>query len=70
MGLLAGGAMVDRVCEPVMASVPPGGIWSMLFGAGKGSGAAMTMFLLGIAGVTVCLSFGRILRKYSYTDTQ
>ena len=60
--------MVDRVCEPMMAQAPEQGMLTGLFGTGKGSGAAMMMFLLGVLGVLICLVFGRILRKYTYTD--
>ncbi len=68
IGLFIGGLMVDEICEPLMASERADGMLTMLFGSGKGSGAAMMMFILGIAGIIVCLSFGRILRKYTYTD--
>ena len=37
-----------------------------LFGAGKGSGAAMVMFLLGAVGTLICLVFGQVLKKYHY----
>ena len=38
----------------------------MLFGTGKGAGAALLLFLLGLLGVAVCLVFGRLLRKYTF----
>lgn len=68
IGLLAGGALVDHVCEPFMASRLAAGFPVRLFGSGKGSGAALVMFLLGILGVSICLVFGHILRKYHYND--
>lgn len=68
IGLFVGGAMIDNVCEPLMASVHEGSILSLLFGTGKESGAALMLFLLGIAGVTVCLVFGHLLKKYTYRD--
>ncbi len=68
IGLFVGGAMVDGVCEPFMAARPSGSLFVRLFGSGKGSGAALMLFLLGIAGVVICLVFGRILRKYKYKD--
>lgn len=68
IGTFLGGFLVDKACEPVMASASAGGILIRLFGSGKGSGAAMMMFLLGIAGTGICLAFGRILKKYEYTD--
>lgn len=68
IGLLFGGFMVDDICEPVIAAAPAQGMLVRLFGAGKGSGAAMMMFILGVLGVVICLGFGRILRRYSYTE--
>ena len=68
IGLFLGGLMVDQVCEPVMASVNAQSMPARLFGTGKGSGAAMMMFILGILGVAICLGFGRVLRKYHYTE--
>lgn len=70
IGTFMGGFMVDQVCEPVMASASVDGLFTMLFGSGKGSGAAMVMFILGVAGTVICLGFGRILQKYEYTDKQ
>ncbi len=65
LGTFAGGFMTDKVCEPLMALADPEGLPARMFGTGKGSGSALLMFLLGIAGVTVCLVFGRILRRYT-----
>ena len=68
LGLALGGFMVDNVCEPFMAangSVP----WlSALFGSGKGSGAALMMFILGVLGTVFCLVSGRKLKQYSYIE--
>lgn len=60
--------MVDEICEPIMKNVSAGSMLSELFGSGKGSGAAMVMFVLGIAGTTICLIFGKILRKYEFEE--
>ncbi len=68
LGYFLGGALVDGVCEPVMARAPAAGPLAALFGTGKGSGAAMVMCLLGLAGTAVCLYFRRRLRKYTYKD--
>lgn len=66
IGFFLGGALVDEVCEPVMAKNIP---WlTSLFGSGKGSGAAMMMFLLGIVGTVICLYFGKRLRKYHFVE--
>lgn len=66
VGFFLGGFLVDQVCEPVMAQAASGGMLTTLFGVGKGSGAAMVMFLLGVAGTLVCLVFGQVLKKYRF----
>ena len=66
IGLLIGGFMVDEMCEPFMAD--KNGIWNMLFGSGKGSGAALAMFILAVAGTVICLTFGNKLKKYHYSE--
>lgn len=69
VGFLLGGALTDRVFEPLMAAQPPDGALSALFGAGKGSGAAMLFAVIGVCGVLVCLAFGWALRKYSWSES-
>ena len=67
IGFFLGGFLVDQVCEPMMAR---NNHWlSGLFGSGKGSGAAMVMFLLGIAGVAICLVFGHRLNRYHFEES-
>ena len=66
IGLFLGGFLVDNICEPYMKN--SGYALSFFFGEGKGSGAAMVLFILGIAGTVMCLVFGRILKKYNYSD--
>ena len=66
IGLLFGGFMVDEVCEPLMSG--SGIILRFLFGTGKGSGAALMLFILGVLGTLMCLVFGNILKKYKYSD--
>lgn len=70
VGFFLGGYLVDEVCEPVMASALSGGLLQRCFGSGKGSGAAMMMFILGVMGVMVCLCFGGILRGYTYKEKE
>jgi hypothetical protein len=65
IGFFFGGWMVDVVCEPLMARLKGDSVLSALFGQGKGSGAALMIFLLGILGLVICLLFGKILKKYS-----
>ena len=69
VGQFLGGLLVDRVCEPYMASAGEG-FAAKCFGSGPGSGAAMMIFILGIAGLVICLVFMRILRGYSYKENQ
>ena len=69
IGLLLGGSMVDAVCEPFMAANISNGFLTSLFGSGKGSGAALMMFILGVAGTVWCLAFGRKLKQYQYIDS-
>lgn len=69
LGYFLGGLLVDRVFEPLLASVSSDGLLAFLFGLGKGSGAAALFFVLGLAGVLVCLIFYCILRQYHEGDT-
>ena len=67
IGLALGGFMVDHVCEPFMAVTES--LWlTRLFGSGKGSGASLMMFILGVAGTILCLVSGNRLKKYRYTE--
>lgn len=68
IGLFLGGFMVDNICEPYMQLHSKNGVLSLLFGQGKGSGAAMTLFILGILGIAHCLLMGIKLNKYQYKD--
>ena len=68
IGLLLGGFMVDEICEPYMAMHSANAVLTQLFGSGKGSGAALMMFILGAAGILHCLIFGQRLKQYKYTD--
>lgn len=68
IGLFLGGFMVDDVCEPFMVQYGDSLILKTLFGAGKGSGAALMMFILGISGSLICILMGRKLRKYQYRE--
>ncbi len=70
IGLALGGFFVDTVCEPFMSANFSSSLLTMLFGNGKGSGAALMMFILGVAGVTLCLATGQRLKKYKYTDEE
>ena len=62
--------MVDNVFEPIMSRYGEQPFLTALFGTGKGSGAAVVMFIVGVAGVLICLIAGRKLKKYHYTDDE
>ena len=66
--MFLGGFMVDNVCEPFMAEFGDLSILKTLFGIGKGSGAALMMFILGVSGSIICINTGKKLKKYQYND--
>ena len=68
IGLALGGFLVDEICEPFMAVQPSSSLPSLLFGSGKGSGAALVMFVLGISGSLFCLTYGRVLKRCRYEE--
>ncbi len=57
IGYFLGGFLVDRVFEPLMRHVSGDSILVRIFGQGKGTGAAVLYFVIGILGVGVCLFF-------------
>ncbi len=59
LGNLLAGALVDRAFEPMMAAQPQGSALNILFGQGKGSGAALLLMLLWLSGAVTCLVFRR-----------
>lgn len=68
VGLFFGGFMVDQVCEPFMSLYGDNPVLRLLFGIGKGSGAALMMLLLGIGGSLLCVFSGKKLQKYQYHE--
>ena len=56
LGYFMGGALVDQVFEPIMATQTDG-LLVQLFGTGKGSGAAFLFAVLWLMGIAVCLIF-------------
>lgn len=68
IGLFWGGFMVDHICEPFMSAYGNLSILKTLFGMGKGSGAALMMFILGVSGSFICIITGRKLKKYQYNE--
>ena len=60
--------LVDDVCEPFMAGNVPA-YMTTLFGSGKGSGAALVMFILGVVGAGLCLVTGRLLKNFKYVES-
>ena len=68
IGLFLGVFMVDHVCESVMSEYGDLSILKTLFGMGKGSGAALMMFILDVSGSLICIITGRKLKKYQYNE--
>lgn len=68
IGLFLGGFLVDHVCGPLMLTFGDFSILKTLFGTGKGAGAALMMFILGISGIIICIITGRKLKKYHFTE--
>ena len=68
----AGGSLVTGVAENMSGPLTEGHgfseVLTTLFGSGKGSGAALMMFILGLAGTLLCFFTGRKLKKYHYTE--
>lgn len=57
LGYLMGGILIDKVFEPFMANQAAESFLFSLFGSGKGSGAALFFFVIGITGALSCLPF-------------
>ena len=68
IGLFLGGFMVDHICEPFMVAYGEESILKTLFGTGKGSGAALMMFILGVSGIFICIIAGKRLKQYHYNE--
>lgn len=68
VGLFLGGWMVDDVCEPWMRTYGDRSILGTAFGNGKGAGAALVMFILGIMGSLLCILVGKTLKRYHYNE--
>ncbi len=66
LGYLTGGFMVDEVFEPLMRNA--GSLATRLFGAGKGSGAALFFLVLGVTGAAVCICYCIRLRQYHWRE--
>ena len=57
IGYILGGILVDKIFEPLMASMDKSSLLCYIFGSVKGSGAAFLFFFLGILGVITCIVF-------------
>ena len=57
LGYIIGGILVDRVFEPFMTGMLDNSVLALIFGSGKGSGAAFLLLFLGIIGVITCVIF-------------
>ncbi len=70
VGYLLGGALVDHVFEPFMAGQMEESLLVRILGAEKGTGAALFLLVLGVAGSVMALSFLWLLRKEKWTDPE
>ncbi len=68
VGFFFGGWMIDEIYEPLMERVSTESILAGMFGVGKGSGAGLMIFTLGLLGMMICLVFGAILKKYKFKE--
>lgn len=68
IGMLLSGVLIDEVCEPFMSLNSENRILTVLFGVGKGSGAAVMMLILAITGTLFCIIAGRSLREFKYDE--
>lgn len=59
VGYFLGGFLVDKIFEPFMETTE-NKLLNLLFGSGKGSGAAFLFFVIGMVGVLICMIFRRI----------
>ena len=57
LGYFCGGILVDRVFEPFMKTLSSENLLLQIFGTGKGNGAALLFFVIGVAGMLSCLPF-------------
>lgn len=57
IGYFVGGLLVDKVFEPFMALQQSDSLFIVMFGGGKGSGAAFLFFILGFLGIFTCIIF-------------
>jgi len=57
IGYMLGGALVDKVFEPLMANISDSSILHTFFGIGKGSGAAFLYFIIAFLGIFTCIFF-------------
>lgn len=64
IGFLLGGLLTDKVFEPLMSVQRADSLLVNCFGSGKGSGAAMLFFVIGLSGVIICVIFSVLLKKY------
>lgn len=65
LGYTAGGILVDKIFEPFMSLQSENSLLCAIFGAGKGSGAALLFFIIGFIGVMTCIIFS--MDKYIWS---
>ena len=68
IGSLTSGVLIDNFFDPFMSRQNDKSLLCAVFGIGKGSGAALLMAVLGVAGVDVCTIFGLLLKKEKFDN--
>lgn len=68
IGSLSSGALIDNFFEPFMLRQNSNSMMCAVYGVGKGSGAAMLMAVLGVAGVAVCVIYSLLLKKERFDN--
>lgn len=75
IGYFLGGVLVDQVFEPFMAAQTAGSLPAVVFGTGKGTGAALLFFVIAFTGIFTCLFFRKdahiwALEKTAETESE
>ena len=68
IGGLTSGALIDNFFEPLMSRQNNDSLMCAVLGNGKGSGAALLMAVLGVAGVVVCVIYCMLLRQEKFDN--
>ena len=68
IGSLSSGTLIDNFFEPFMSQQNSDSIICAVYGARKGSGTALLMAFLGVAGVALCGKYSLLLKKEKFDN--